>query len=145
MTTGTMQALLESKDPKCVDYHYDGQDRTVCAMGTEIFSAGGAVVNIVGFHHVKDNYSLIEKDNPNCNDPLYSLPVTAKQINEEQDLESKEEFLVEYVKALADRFKKRSGGIALTVVPRRFRDTLSCRRTCPGQHAGTGTACGEKT
>ena len=113
VTTGTMQALLESKDPTCVDYHYDGQDRTVCAMGTEVFSAGGAVVNIMGFHHAKDDYSLIEKDNPNCNDPLYSLPVTAKQVNEEQNLESKEERLVEYVKALADRFKKRSGGIAL--------------------------------
>ena len=24
VTTGTMQALLESKDPMCVDYHYDG-------------------------------------------------------------------------------------------------------------------------
>lgn len=132
-TTGTMQALLESKDPTCVDYHYDGQDRTVCAMGTEVFSAGGAVANIMGFHHAKDDYSLIEEDNPNCNDPLYSLPVTAKQVNEEQDLESKEDLLVEYVKALADRFKKRSSGIALQL----FREAPSLVLLAGGSVPGT--------
>ena len=113
MTTGTMQTLLDSENPTCVDYHYDGQDRTVCAMGVEVFSAGGRTINVMGLHHAKDDYNLIERDNPNCNDPLFSLPVTAKQVDDEQNLQEKEELLVRYVKAVAEKFKERQGKIAL--------------------------------
>ena len=114
MTTGTVQkTLLDSgEDPTCVDYHYDGQDRTVCAMDTQIFSAGGRTINVMGFHHAKDDYNLIERDNPNCNDPLFSLPVTAKQVDDEQDPQEKEELLVQYVKAVAEKLKARQGRIA---------------------------------
>ena len=113
MTAGIMQTLLDSgEDPTCVGYHYDGQDRTVCAMETEVFSAGGRTINVMGLHHAKDDYNLIERDNPNCNDPLFSLPVTAKQVDDEQDPQEKEELLVQYVKAVAEKFKERQGRIA---------------------------------
>ena len=114
MTTGTVQTLLDSEgeDPTCVDYHYDGQDRKVCAMGTEVFSAGGHTIIVMGLHHAKDDYDLIERDNPNCNDPLFSLPVTAKQVNDEQDPEEKEELLKQYVKAVAEKFKERQDMVA---------------------------------
>ncbi len=114
MTTGTMQTLLDSnsENPTCIDYHYDGQDRTLCAMATEVFSAGGRTISIVGLHHAEDNYSLIERDNPNCNDPLFSLPVTAKQVDDEQDPQEKEKLLVQYVKAVGEKFKEREGKIA---------------------------------
>ena len=119
MTTGTVQTLLDSDDPEdpaCLDYHYDGKDRTVCAMGTEVFSAGGPTINVVGLHHAKDNYSLIERDNPNCNDPLFSLPVTAKQVDDEQAPQEREKLLVRYVKAVAEKFKERQGRIELQLL-----------------------------
>ena len=114
MTTVTMQTLLDSnsENPTCVDYHYDGEDRTVCAMATEVFSAGGRTISVMGLHHAEDNYSLIERDNPNCNDPLFSLPVTAKQVDDEQDPQEKEKLLVQYVKAVGEKFKEREGKIA---------------------------------
>ena len=113
MTTVTMQTLLDSdsEDPTCIGYHYDGEDRTVCAMVTEVFSAGGRTISVMGLHHAEDNYSLIEKDNPNCDVPLYKLPVTAKQVDDEQDPQEKEELLVQYVKAVAGKFKERQDGI----------------------------------
>ena len=82
-------------------------------MGVEVFSAGGRTINVMGLHHAKDDYNLIERDNPNCNDPLFSLPVTAKQVDDEQNLQEKEELLVQYVKAVAEKFKERQGKIAL--------------------------------
>ena len=113
MTTGTMETLLASEAPTCVNYHYGGEDRVACAMGVRVFSAGGAVINLMGFHHARDDYDLIEEDNPNCDVPLYSLPVTAGQVDGEQDPQRKEELLVEYVKAVAEKFKQRSGATAL--------------------------------
>ena len=114
MTTGTVQRLLDSEDPPtCVDYHYDGQDRKICAMSTEVFSAGGRTIIVMGLHHAKDDYNLIERDNPNCNDPLFSLAVTAKQVDDEQNPQEKEELLVQYVKAVAEKFKARHGRITL--------------------------------
>ena len=114
MTTGTVRTLLDSgEDPTCVDYHHDGQDRTVCAVDTEIFSAGGRTINVMGLHHAKDDYDLIERDNPNCSDPLFSLPVTAKQVDDEQDPQEKEKLLVQYVKAVAEKLKARHGRIVL--------------------------------
>ena len=114
MTTGTVQTLLDSEgdDPTCVDYHYDGQDRVACAMSVDVFSAGGRTVNVMGLHHAKDDYNLVERDNPNCDDPLFSLPVTAKQVNDEQDPEEKEGLLVQYVKAVAEKFKERQDRVA---------------------------------
>ncbi len=112
MTTVTMQTLLDSENPTCVGYHYDGQERTVCAMATEVFSAGGRTINVMGLHHAEDNYNLIERENPNCDDPLYSLPVTAKQVDDQQDPQEKEKLLVQYVKAVAEKFKEREGKIA---------------------------------
>ncbi len=115
MTTGTVQTLLDSEgeDPTCVDYHYDGQDRKVCAISVDVFSAGGRTINVTGLHHAKDDYNLVERENPNCDDPLFSLPVTAKQVNDEQDPEEKEGLLVQYVKAVAERLKARQGRIGL--------------------------------
>ena len=115
MTTETMQTLLgsDSENPTCVDYHYDGQDRTVCAIGMDVFSAGGRTINVMGLHHAKDDYNLVERDNPNCDNPLFRLAVTAKQVDDEQDLQKKEELLVQYVKAVAEKYKARYGGIAL--------------------------------
>lgn len=114
MTTVTMQILLDSnsEDPTCVDYHYDGEDRTVCAMATEVFSAGGRTISVMGLHHAEDNYNLVERVNPNCNNPLFRLPVTAKQVNDEQDPKEKEKLLVQYVKAVGEKFKEREGMIA---------------------------------
>ncbi len=116
MTTITMKALLDSEEPACVDYHYDGEDRMVCAMSVDIFSAGGRTINVVGLHHARDDYNLIERDNPNCNDPLFSLAVTAKQVNDEQDPQEKEESLVQYVKAVAAGLKARQDRIALQLL-----------------------------
>ena len=115
MTTGeTVQTLLDSEteDPTCVNYHYDGQDRVACAVEVDVFSAGGRTINVMGFHHAEDDYNLIEKDNPNCNDPLFSLPVTAKRVNDEQDPEEKERLLVQYVEAVAEKLKERQDRIA---------------------------------
>lgn len=114
MTTGTVQTLLDSEaeDPTCVNYHYDGQDRVACAVSVDVFSAGGRTINVMGFHHAEDNYNLIERDNPNCDDPLFSLPVTAKQVDDEQDPQEKEKLLVKYVKAVAGKLKERQDGIA---------------------------------
>ena len=111
MTAETVQTLLDSgEDPICMGYRYGGgQDRTVCAMETEIFTAGGRTINVMGLHHAEDDYKLIEKDNPNCNnDPLYSLSVTAKQVDDEQDPQEKEKLLVQYVKEVAEKFRERS-------------------------------------
>lgn len=111
MAAGTVQTLLDSgEDPICMGYRYGGgQDRTVCAMETEIFTAGGRTINVMGLHHAEDDYKLIEKDNPNCNnDPLYSLSVTAKQVDDEQDPQEKEKLLVQYVKEVAEKFRERS-------------------------------------
>ena len=118
MTTGTVQTLLDSEaeDPTCVNYHYDGQDRVACAMEVDVFSAGGRTINVMGFHHAKDDYDLIERDNPNCDDPLYRLPVTAERVNGEQDPEEKERRLVQYVKAVAGKLKERQDGIALQLL-----------------------------
>lgn len=115
MTTGTVQTLLDSEgdDPTCVDYHYNGQDRVACAMSVDVFSAGGRTINVMGLHHAKNDYNLVERDNPNCDDPLFSLPVTAKQVNDEQDPEEKEGLLVQYVKAVAEKLKTRQGRIGL--------------------------------
>ncbi len=66
----------------------------------------------MGLHHARDDYNLIERDNPNCNDPLFSLPVTAKQVNDEQNPQEKEESLVQYVKAVAEGLKARQDRIA---------------------------------
>ena len=117
MMAGTVQTLLGSgKDPTCVGYRYGGQDRTVCAMETEIFTAGGRTINVMGLHHAEDDYKLIEKDNPNCNnDPLYSLSVTAKQVDDEEDPQEKEKLLVQYVKEVAEKFRERSIRIVLQI------------------------------
>ena len=117
MAAETVQTLLGSgEDPTCVGYRYGGQDRTVCAMETEIFTAGGRTINVMGLHHAEDDYKLIEKDNPNCNnDPLYSLSVTAKQVDDEEDPQEKEKLLVQYVKEVAEKFRERSVRIVLQI------------------------------
>ena len=154
MRTGeAVQTLLDSEaeDPTCVNYHYDGQDRVACAVSVDVFSAGGRTINVMGFHHAKDDYNLIEKNNPNCDDPLFSLPVTAKQVDDEQDPQKKEELLVQYVKGLAEKFKERQGRITSKllededVLPLFLLATGGVPGSTPEQIQSAGEELGEKS
>ncbi len=137
-TTGTMQALLDRSEnpaPVCMNYHHDGQDRTLCAGGSYVFSAGGPVVFLVGFDHEENDDSLVRAVNPGCaaNEALYTLSVTAKQVNDEQDLQKKEDLLVQYVKAVAEKFKERTRQIALEL----FAEDASIFQIASGLVPGT--------
>ncbi len=146
MTTETVQTLLDSEDtPTCVNYHHDGQDRVACAMSVDVFSAGGRTVNVVGLHHAKDDYNLVERDNPNCDDPLFSLPVTAKRVNDEQDPEEKEGLLVQYVKAVAEKLKVRQGRIGLQLLRDDPQLVFLAAGGTPEERQSAGEELGEKS
>ena len=87
-------------------------------MATEVFSAGGRTISVMGLHHAEDNYNLIEKENPLCDDPLYRLSVTAKRVDDEQDPQEKEELLVQYVKEVAKKIQGTPGWDNIATTPK---------------------------
>lgn len=83
-----------SADPICVSYNYDGKERTACAIKQEITTLG-FITSIMGFHHARDA-SFVES--PDCSG--FKLDTTAKQVEDEKNLEKKRELLQRYVKSI---------------------------------------------
>lgn len=78
----------------CASYSYDG-DRTACAVRQT--SLSGEIITIAGFDHAEN---ILER--PNCSD--FTLAVTAKQVEDETDLDKKRELLRRYVQGVIGVF-----------------------------------------
>ena len=82
----------DSYDPTCVPY--EGRSRVACA--TKQNTPAGVITTIVGFHHEKGD--LIE---PDCS--AFTLEVTAKQVEDETDLNEKRKLLKDFVQGFRDK------------------------------------------
>ena len=121
-TTGSIQTLLDSglfpdnADPVCVDYNDNGENKVACGIGVVTPVADIVVTNIIGFHHARDDYDVIDKDNPDCGTEDFRLSTTAKQVNDEADPQRKEDLLVQHVKEIAEKSKAQRSDAALRII-----------------------------
>ena len=100
--TGTLTGLINSgaDEPVCVPYHYDGKDRVAC--GIEIKVAESKRTSISGFHHAPEDPDIIA---PDCSG--LEIAVTAKKVNESQDLND----LRDFVQAVIAKFNETVGRV----------------------------------
>ena len=95
-TPGTIQALAGAGNislgasPTCEQYTYDGQDRIACAIKQDT-PTGFAVTTIAGFDHAEADLMP-----PDCS--TLTLDVTAQDVEDETDLDTKRDLLEQYVK-----------------------------------------------
>ena len=84
----------DSANPVCVNYQEGGQDRVACAIRQEVITIG-LLTTIIGFHHAPVASFV---DSPDCSN--FKLDTTAKQVEDETNLEKKRELLKSYVEAI---------------------------------------------
>ena len=83
----------DNYNPTCEKYQYEGRERVACA--TKQNTPAGVITTIVGFHHAEGD--LIR---PDCSG--FTLEVTAKQVEDETDLNEKRKLLKDFVQGFRD-------------------------------------------
>ena len=89
----------DSTNPECVNYNHGGMSRVACAIRQR--SSGYVVTTVVGFHHAENDPVVLA---PNC--PDFTLDTTAKQVEDETDIEEKRSLLKKYVGGVIDNMLK---------------------------------------
>jgi len=123
----TVPELSDNVDPACATY--DSGNRVACAVRVQALT--GTPTIIAGFHHAADDPVVIA---PECDD--FTLAVTAKQLEDETDSDTKEELLKQYVKGVIKITTKIFVDTANEVEPTdlitetvaRFLDKVACFR-----------------
>ena len=106
----TVPELSDGVDPVCATYdNGNGANRVACAVRLET-PAGTEITLMTGFHHAEEA-DIVRR--PDCRD--FTLTVTAKDVEEENDPAMKKELLKQYVQGVIGRTQKliNDTGVAL--------------------------------
>ncbi len=117
--------ISEGAGPECASYNLDGQSRTAC--GIKQNTPAGVITTIAGFHHAE---SILMP--PDCSS--LTLSVTAKQVEDETDLDTKKDLLKRYVKSIIAAYRTLQIEVGTAVLTEDMLDPL----TPEGQLAAIG-------
>ena len=102
LTSADILSSDENAEPRCAAYQYEGQSRIAC--GIRQISLSGVITTTAGFHHAEDVLT-----SPDCS--AFTLAVTAKQVEDETDLDTKRDLLRQYVQGVIGVFSTIQGSL----------------------------------
>ena len=83
--------IEDGADPTCTNYTYDGRSRVACAIKQP--TVAGVATTTAGFDHAEEDLMR-----PDCS--AFTLEVTARMVEEEEDLDTKRNLLKAFVKGV---------------------------------------------
>ena len=102
LTSADILSSDENAKPTCATYQYEGQSRVACAIRQ--ISLSGVITTTAGFHHAEDILM-----SPDCS--AFTLAVTAKDVEDETDLDTKRDLLRQYVQGVIGVFSTIQGSL----------------------------------